>query len=397
MKVLVACEESQRVTIEFRKLGHEAYSCDILGCSGNHPEWHIKKDVTLLLNGNCIFNTVDGVEHEISGKWDMIIAFPPCTYLTVTGNRWFNYEKYGDKAIKRKLDRSDAIEFFMRIATADCDKIAIENPVGIMSTHWRKPDQIIHPYQFGDAYEKRTCLWLKGLPTLTPTKIVEIPDRIQFKSGKTMAKWYVEAGNLSKEQRALVRSKTFPGIARAMAEQWGNDCSNLKKVPKNSIYGMFGGFPSISEMYNDKCFCCPADRQGNRCCGEKWCAETWKRYEAIINPEWHHVSLSTLANLDFDMLDEKRQLYLQLYRELKELIKDLHKCKSGRAYEKRLAKMYIRNAELLDENKISHDYINYVTRKVSMCNVECGLWTSKVEEATGLHKSRRYNRHVLKY
>lgn len=119
--------------------------------------------------------------------------------------------------------------------------------------------------------------------------------------------------------------------------------------------------------------------------------------EAIKKPEWHNVSLNTLANLDFDMLDEKRQLYLQLYRELKELIKDLHKCKSGRAYEKRLAKMYIRNAELLDENKISHDYINYFTRKVSMCNVECGLWTSKVEEATGLHKSRRYNRHVLKY
>lgn len=397
MKVLVACEESQRVTIELRKLGNEAYSCDLLECSGNHPEWHIKKDVTLLLNGNCIFHTVDGVEHEISGKWDMIIAFPPCTYLTVTGNRWFNYEKYGDKAIQRMLDRNDAVKFFMTIANADYDKIAIENPVGIMSTHWRKPDQIIQPYQFGDAYEKRTCLWLKGLPTLTPTKIVEIPDRIQFKSGKTMAKWYVEAGNLSKEQRALVRSKTFPGIARAMAEQWGNDCSNLKKVPKNCLYGMFGGFPSISEMYNDKCFCCIADRKGNECKGKETCGKTWKRYEAIIKPEWHHVSLATLANLDFDMLDEKRQLYLQLYREIKELIKDLHKCKSGRSYERRLAKMYIRNAELLDENKISNDYINYVTRKVSMCNVECGLWTSKVEEATGLHKSRRYNRHVLKY
>ena len=153
----------------------------------------------------------------------------------------------------------------------------------------------------------------------------------------------------------------------------------------------------LPHIYNDKCFCCPADRQGNRCCGEKWCAETWKRYEAITNPEWHHVSLSTLTNLDFDLLDEKRQLYLQLYRELKELITDLHKCKSGRAYERRLAKMYIRNAELLDENKVSHDYINFVTRKISMSNVECGLWTSKVEEATGLHKSRRYNRHMLKY
>lgn len=151
------------------------------------------------------------------------------------------------------------------------------------------------------------------------------------------------------------------------------------------------------KMYNNGYYGCPADRQGNRCGGEQWCKETWKRYEAIINPEWHHVNLNTLANLDFDMLDEKRQLYLKLYRELKELIQDLHKCKSGRAYERRLAKMYIRNAELFDENKISHDYINYVTRKISMCNVECGLWTSLVEEATGLHKSRRYNMHTLRY
>lgn len=175
-----------------------------------------------------------------------------------------------------------------------------------------------------------------------------------------------------------------------------NDCNN-KKVRKNSFYGMFGGYPTITEMYNDKCFCCPADRKGNECTGKATCGNTWKRYEAIINPEWHHVNLNTLANLDFDMLDEKRQLYLKLYREIRELIQDLHKCKSGRSYERRLAKMYIRNAELLDENKVSHDYIEYVSRKISMCNVECGLWTSKVEEATGLHKSRRYNRHILKY
>lgn len=394
MKVLVACEESQRVTIELRKLGNEAYSCDLLDCSGNHPEWHIKKDVTLLLNGNCIFSTVDGVEHEIAGKWDMIIAFPPCTYLTVTGNRWFNYEKYGDKAIQRMLDRNDAIKFFMTIANADCDKIAIENPVGVMSTKWRKPDQIIEPFEYGDAYEKRTCLWLKGLPKLVPTKIVEIPDRIKFKSGKTMAKWYVEAGNLTKEQRALVRSKTFPGIAKAMADQWGNDCSNLKKVPKNSIYGMFGNMSLPCRVCTH--FCTRSDTDNytfEYCCRKN--KENEKK--AIKNPEWHHVSLSTLANLDFDMLDEKRQLYLRLYREVKELIQDLHKCKSGRAYEKRLQKLYIRNAELVDENKISNDYIEYVTRKISMCNVECGLWTSRVEKATGLHKSRRYNMHTLRY
>lgn len=383
MKVLVACEESQRVTIELRKLGNEAYSCDLLDCSGNHPEWHIKKDVTLLLNGNCIFSTVDGVEHEISGKWDMIIAFPPCTYLTVTGNRWFNYEKYGDKAIQRMLDRNDAIKFFMTIANADCDKIAIENPVGVMSTKWRKPDQIIEPFEYGDAYEKCTCLWLKGLPKLVPTKIVEIPDRIKFKSGKTMAKWYLEAGNLTKEQRALVRSKTFPGIAKAMADQWGNDCSNLKKVSKNSLYGMFGGFPTITEMWNNPCFCCPADRQGNRCCGKKWCAETWKRYEAIIKPEWHHVSLNTLANLDFDMLDEKRQIYLSAYRDLKQTLSYLRKCKTQDTYDTCFIRYTRRKNTLLVEGKISDAMWEYIERKLSMQNVESGVWASKCEDATG--------------
>ena len=397
MKVLVACEESQRVTIELRKLGNEAYSCDLLDCSGNHPEWHIKKDVTLLLNGNCIFSTVDGVEHEISGKWDMIIAFPPCTYLTVTGNRWFNYEKYGDKAIQRMLDRNDAIKFFMTIANADCDKIAIENPVGVMSTKWRKPDQIIEPFEYGDAYEKRTCLWLKGLPKLAPTKIVEIPDRIKFKSGKTMAKWYVEAGNLTKEQRALVRSKTFPGIAKAMADQWGNDCSNLKKVSKNSLYGMFGGFPTITEMYNNKCFCCPADRQGNRCGGEQWCKETWKRYEAITNPEWHHVSLATLANIDFDMLDKKRQVYLKAHRELKRTLADLSKCKTGHTYEARARKFMRDMISQYYDNEISYAMRKYLDLQLSMSNVVNGVWSSYVEPATGQHESRRYSRPTLTY
>lgn len=397
MKVLVACEESQRVTIELRKLGNEAYSCDLLDCSGNHPEWHIKKDVTLLLNGNCIFSTVDGVEHEISGKWDMIIAFPPCTYLTVTGNRWFNYEKYGDKAIQRMLDRNDAIKFFMTIANADCDKIAIENPVGVMSTKWRKPDQIIEPFEYGDAYEKRTCLWLKGLPKLVPTKIVGIPDRIKFKSGKTMAKWYVEAGNLTKDQRALVRSKTFPGIAKAMADQWGNDCSNLKKVSKNSLYGMFGGFPTITEMRNNPCFCCPADRQGNRCGGEQWCKETWKRYEAITNPEWHHVSLATLANIDFDMLDKKRQVYLKAHRELKRTLADLSKCKTGHTYEARARKFMSDMISQYYDNEISYAMRKYLDLQLSMSNVVNGVWSSYVEPATGLHESRRYSRPTLTY
>ena len=225
MNVLVACEESQRVCIAFRERGHNAFSCDIEPCSGGHPEWHIMQDVIPLLNGRCGFKTMDGIDHLIDGKWDLIIAFPPCTYLTVTGNRWFNIDRYGEKAIQRHKDRKDAIDFFMAFANADCEKIAIENPVGIMSSEWRKPNQIINPWQFGDAFEKKTCLWLKGLPELTPTNIVEIPPRKKFDSGKTMPSWYAEAWHLPKEERAKLRSKTFPGIAKAMAEQWGKELS----------------------------------------------------------------------------------------------------------------------------------------------------------------------------
>ena len=222
MNVLIACEESQRVCTEFRKLGHNAFSCDIIPCSGGHPEWHIMQDVLPLLNGNCEFATMDGQAHKIAGKWDLIIAHPPCTYLTVTGNRWFNEEKYGEKARQRKADREQAIKFFMAFANADCEKIAIENPVGIMSNKWRKPNQIINLWQFGDAFEKKTCLWLKGLPELTPTDIVEIPPRKKFDSGKSMPSWYAEAWHLPKEERAKLRSKTFPGIAKAMASQWSD-------------------------------------------------------------------------------------------------------------------------------------------------------------------------------
>lgn len=222
-KVLVACEESQAVTSELRKLGFEAYSCDIIDCSGGQPGWHIKRDVLPLLNGNCSFYTADGEHHIVNGKWDMIIAFPPCTYLTVTGNRWFNVEKYGEKAIKRLEDRKDAIKFFLAFATADCDRIAIENPVGVMSTEWRKLDQIINPFMFGDPFEKKTCLWLKGLHKLEPTKVVPVPQRVKYKSGKTIPLWYAEVIKLPKDERSRLRSKTFPGIAKAMAEQWTSD------------------------------------------------------------------------------------------------------------------------------------------------------------------------------
>ena len=225
MNVLIACEESQRVCEAFRNKGHTAFSCDLIEPSGGHPEWHIKDDVLKIINGETLtqqtFITLDGKSHYLPKKWDLIIAHPPCTYLTTTGNRWYNVEKYGEKAIQRLKDREEAISFFMALANADCDKICIENPVGIMSTQWRKPDQIIQPYYFGDPYEKRTCLWLKGLPKLTSTNVVDPEPRTIFKSGKTMPTWYTEAASLPKEERAKIRSKTFPGFAKAMAEQWG--------------------------------------------------------------------------------------------------------------------------------------------------------------------------------
>lgn len=221
MNVLIACEESQRVCTEFRKLGHEAFSCDIEPCSGGHEEWHIQNDVLPLLNGSCKFQTVDGTTHRIDRKWDMIIAFPPCTYLTVTGNRWFNVERYGDMAIQRYKNQEQAIKFFVRFVNADCEKIAIENPVGVMSTVYRKPDCIIQPYEFGDPERKKTCLWLKGLPKLYTTNIVE-PRIIKCASGATYSGWHLDTWSLKPKERAKIRSKTFPGVAKAMTEQWGS-------------------------------------------------------------------------------------------------------------------------------------------------------------------------------
>ena len=218
MQILVACEESQRVCTAFRAKGHEAFSCDILDPSGGHPEWHIKQDVLPLLHGPCAFTTMDGITHVVE-RWDIIIAHPPCTYLTVTGNRWFNIEKYGDKARERIRLREEAKGFFMQFANAECDHIMIENPIGVMSTAWRKPDQIVQPWWFGDPYEKKTCLWLKGLPPLKQSNPVKPEPRINYKSGSSMPAWYA---NLSKSERARVRSQTFPGFANAMAEQWGN-------------------------------------------------------------------------------------------------------------------------------------------------------------------------------
>ena len=222
MRVLVACEESQEVCKAFRALGHETYSCDIQEPSGGHPEWHICGDVLPLLNGNCEIITMDGVKHEIKGKWDLIIAHPPCTYLAVSGNRWFKPE-FADRFPDRQKRRKEAIDFFMTIANADCDRIAIENPAGVMSSQWRKPDQYIEPYMFGDPEKKKTGLWLKGLPLLKPTNIVE-PVIIHCKSGNE-PRWHMETMYLPPKERSKLRSKTFPGIAREMAEQWGGKCN----------------------------------------------------------------------------------------------------------------------------------------------------------------------------
>ena len=219
MKVLVACEESQRVCTAFREKGHNAFSCDIQEPSGGHPERHICGDVLPLLNGNCEFVTMDGTQHKIGGTWDLIIAHPPCTYLTLAGNKWFKPE-FADRFPDRQKQREEAVVFFMTIANADCDKIAIENPVGVMSSQWRKPDQYIEPYMFGDPEKKKTGLWIKGVPLLKPTNIVE-PVIIHCKSGANEPRWHMETMHLPKAERSRVRSQTFPGIANAMAEQWG--------------------------------------------------------------------------------------------------------------------------------------------------------------------------------
>lgn len=218
MKILVACEESQAVCKAFRARGHEAYSCDIIECSGGRPEWHIQGDVIPLLNGKCSFKTCDGAEHTVDGKWDMIIAHPPCTYLTVSGNRWFDVVKYGYDAQKRWDDRCVAICFFLSFVYADCDRIAVENPIGCMSRLYRKPNQIIQPFQFGHPYTKQTCLWLKGLPNLQPTDVLERPSEGWVNQCFTPEGRY---GGFKNFDTPRERSKTFPGIAQAMAEQWG--------------------------------------------------------------------------------------------------------------------------------------------------------------------------------
>lgn len=227
MKVLIACEESQAVCKAFRDLGHEAYSCDVIECSGGHPEWHIKDDALKYINGRCEFKTCDGETHAIDGKWDLLIAHPPCTYLTNCCTRGFSLKcTPAEKVVKRWEDRAISVAFFMHFVLAECDKICVENPVGFMSKAYRKPTQIINPYQFADSVNdkenyvtKRTCLWIKGLQPLKTNDLPYpvLPKRVT-KTGKLKSITWEET--ITKD-RAKNRSKTFPGIARAMAEQWG--------------------------------------------------------------------------------------------------------------------------------------------------------------------------------
>lgn len=218
MKVLIACEESQRVCTEFRWLGHEAYSCDIQECSGGYPEWHICGDVTMLLDGDTWFDTMDGETHEIDDRWDIIIGHPPCTYLSNAGAR-FLYP--GGELNKERYEKGlEAKEFFLKILNADCDKIAVENPIPSKIYGLPEYDQVIQPYMFGHPYTKKTCLWLKGLPRLRPTYVV---SEIKRQSTKVAGNWFNKGGR----DRQKNMAKTFIGIATAMAEQWGRCDSGL--------------------------------------------------------------------------------------------------------------------------------------------------------------------------
>lgn len=211
MNVLVACEESQRVCTAFREKGHNAFSCDIEPCSGGHPEWHIMQDVVPLLNGRCSFKTMDGIEHSIDGKWDLIIAHPPCTYLSNAGARFlYPNGKLNEERLAKGMDAKD---FFMRFYNANCVRIAIENPIPSKVYGLPPYTQTIQPWMFGHPVQKKTCLWLKGLPNLQPTNIVE-----ERQSTKIPGNWFNHGG----KERQKNRAKTFPGVAKAMASQWSD-------------------------------------------------------------------------------------------------------------------------------------------------------------------------------
>ncbi len=234
MNILVACEESQAVCKAFRERGHNAYSCDILECSGGHPEWHFQEDVFQVIEnkggrleaGRDYFLPKDEV-------WNLMIAHPPCTYLSVSGARWLYHPDDAGLPIEKRREhpnhigrrekQKEAIEFFLKLCQTDIKHWAIENPVGVINSHYRKADQIVQPFWFGDSASKKTCLWLHNLPLLKPTKMVDPGERVVLSSGRTLPKWYSDSFNtkISTEERRKLRSKTFHGFAQAIAEQWG--------------------------------------------------------------------------------------------------------------------------------------------------------------------------------
>ena len=222
MNVLIACEESQAVCKAFRERGHNAFSCDLKPCTGGHPEWHIQWNVLEFINGNRWFVTEDGGWRYSLGKWDLIIAHPPCTYMSKAGARWM-YPTAGNISQERLAKAMKAKEFFLKILNADCDRIAIENPRPLKVVELPKPSQVIQPYQFGHPYSKATCLWLKGLPQLEPTEVLTEykPYCPSNTGGVTRGQSYNKGGAIRAADDCVNRSKSFEGIARAMAEQWG--------------------------------------------------------------------------------------------------------------------------------------------------------------------------------
>jgi|GEM_PF-154993 len=261
LRILVACEESQSVCRAFRKLGQEAYSCDLFKCSGTvfgtdiidpHPEWHFDHDITTVLDRTDL-TLQNGDSAQIDGEWDLMIGHPPCTYLAVSGAQWYYHPDDKGKPINerrphprypnRAQDREDGANFFLFLAKADVKRIVIENPVGIMSSRWRKPDQMVQPFMFGDSYSKSTCLWIKNLRPLHPSKPTEDKgERIYFESGKSQPKWYSDGFTKTKspEERQKWRSKTFPGIARAIAEQWSIQIAAEENLLDESEWQILG-------------------------------------------------------------------------------------------------------------------------------------------------------------
>lgn len=223
MKILVACEESQAVCKAFRERGHEAYSADVQPCSGGFPEWHILGDVLPYIDGNCTFTTCDGVRHTIAGSWDILIAHPPCTYLTAAGACRM-YPRKGQIDPERYAKAMNARRFFMRLYNAPCKRVCVENPRPLKVCKLPPPTQVIQPYEYGHPYSKATCLWLHGLPPLRPTEILT-EYKPYVSCGTSRNKGNPDKAGVSRAGGASkIRSKTFPGIAAAMAEQWGSLC-----------------------------------------------------------------------------------------------------------------------------------------------------------------------------